>query len=204
MQKWFTADFHLGSEKVLQAFHRPFGDAHHMNEHLIACCNVLAPSVDDIIYHIGDLYCYKKDGEFDGMDLPWDKVKNGFRATFLPLKGNHDENNGVKTVASSMRMVLGGRFNCVLCHFPSYDSRASASLIPGDINICGHAHVSWKEQTGDGRYYIDKERKVLNINVGVDVWGYKPISEVTLVNYITHTMANLQKRKMDSLVTAPV
>ena len=204
MQKWFTADFHLGSEKVLQAFHRPFGDAHHMNEHLIACCNVLAPSVDDIIYHIGDLYCYKKDGEFDGMDLPWDKVKNSFRATFLPLKGNHDENNGVRTVANSMRMVLGGRFNCVLCHFPSYDSRACASLIPGDINICGHAHVSWKEQTGDGRYYIDKERKVLNINVGVDVWGYKPISEVTLVNYITHTMANLQKRKMDSLVTAPV
>lgn len=201
MQKWFTADFHLGSEKVLQAFHRPFSDANHMNEHLIACCNVLAPNVDDLIYHIGDLYCYKKDGEFDGLDIPWDKKKLDFRAMFLPLKGNHDENNGVKTVASSMRMVLGGRFNCVLCHFPSYDSRASASLIPGDINICGHAHTSWKEQTGDGRYYIDKERKVLNINVGVDVWGYKPISEATLVNYITHTMASLQKRKMDNLVT---
>ena len=170
-----------------------------MTDHIVACCNVLAPGEDDIIYHIGDLYCYKKDGEFDGMDIPWDTMKNDFRATLLPLRGNHDENNGVKPVADSMRMVLGGRFNCVLCHYPSYDSRSEASLIPGDINICGHAHNAWE---GDGRYFIDKEHKILNINVGVDVWGYKPISEVTLVNYITHTMAALQRKRMTGLVSS--
>ena len=199
MRKWFTADFHLGSEKVLRAYDRPFGDAQLMTQHFIDRCNELAPDSSDLIYHVGDLYCYKRDGEFSGLEIPWEQVKPEFKATFLPLSGNHDENNGVRTVAQSMRMVLGGRFNCVLCHFPSYDYRAANVLIPGDINICGHVHTQWK--TGDGRYFIDKDRKVLNVNVGVDVWGYEPVSETTLVNYITHVMAELQRKRLSGLVS---
>ena len=83
-------------------------------------------------------------------------------------------------------MILGNRFHCVLCHYPSYDERSDEFLTPGDINICGHAHTMWSGS--GGRYFIDKKKRILNINVGVDVWGYKPISEITLVNYITKIM----------------
>jgi len=190
MKRFFTADFHLGSEKVLIAYNRPFVDIDDMTRKIISNCNDVATE-DDFIYHIGDLYCFRKDGQYAGMEIPWGKIKNRFLATVLPLSGNHDENNGVKTIGSSIRLLLGGRFHCVLCHYPSYDERSRPFLSEGDVNICGHAHTFWSSP--GGRYYIDKERKILNINVGVDVWGYKPVSEVTLTNYITHIMATVRK-----------
>ena len=50
----------------------------------------------------------------------------------------------------------------------------------GDINICGHCHELWDGE----KYFVDKENKVLNVNVCTDLWDYQPVSEVTLVNYI--------------------
>ena len=194
MKRFFTADFHLGSERVLQTSSRPFSTVEEMDNALIDACNSIC-SEEDVLYHIGDLFCFGSDGDFTGSQIRWPEVKKRFVPDILPLSGNHDENNGVKTIASSLRLTLGRRFKCVLCHYPSYDPRSSESLIPGDINICGHVHSFWPHK----RFFIDKTRKILNINVGVDVWDYKPISEVTLVNYITHLMAELSREHKSNL-----
>ena len=193
MTRYFTSDLHLGSERVLYTSDRPFLNVDDMTDELIKNCNSVASEPDDLLYHIGDLYCFKKDGDFKGIDVPWSETRKKFTAMVLPLAGNHDENNTVKPIAYSMRMILGGRFNCVLCHYPSYHPKATQSLRPGDINVCGHVHAFWP--SSDKRCFIDKLRKVININVGVDVWNYKPVSEVQLVNYITHLMATMISEK---------
>ena len=72
-------------------------------------------------------------------------------------------------------------------HYPSYDERAKDSFITGDIHICGHVHKKWK-------HCWDLTNAVLNINVGVDVWNYKLISEEELIRYIDKVM-NLIKTK---------
>ena len=95
-----------------------------MTDKLILNCNEIASSPDDILYHIGDLYCLKDDNGRPGMLLPWRDTKKRFTAQVVSIEGNHDPNNGVKSVAESMRLVLGRIFHVVLCHYPSTDPRS--------------------------------------------------------------------------------
>lgn len=185
MRRYFTSDLHLGSTKVLEMCKRPFSDNIEMTDSLIRNCNEIAKEKDDIIYHIGDLYCLKDDNGHAGMLLPWRETKRRFTAEVINIQGNHDPNNGVKSFALSARLVIGKVFNVVLCHYPSTDPRSRLHLKPGDINICGHQHTLWNGE----KYLIDKENKVLNINVCTDLWDYQPVSEVTLVSYIKQIMS---------------
>ena len=186
MRRYFTSDLHLGSAKVLELCKRPFLDNIEMTDKLIKNCNEVASSPDDILYHIGDLYCLKDDEGRPGMMLPWRETQKRFIANVVNIQGNHDPNNGVKSIASSMRMTIGKHFNVVLCHYPSTDPRSRIHLKPGDINICGHQHCLW--DNGE-RHFVDKVNKVLNINVCTDLWDYQPVSEVTLANYIVKILS---------------
>lgn len=187
MRRYFTADLHLGSSKVLEMCKRPFLDNIEMTDKLIANCNEIARDSDDVLYHVGDLYCLKDDNGRPGMLLPWRETQKRFNAKVVNIEGNHDATNGVKSMATSMRMVLGKVFNVVLCHYPSTDPRSRLHLKPGDINICGHNHALWD---GNEKFLVDKRNKVLNINVCTDLWDYQPVSEVTLVNFIKKILSN--------------
>lgn len=187
MRRYFTSDLHLGSSKVLELCKRPFLDNIEMTDRLIANCNEIAKDKDDVIYHIGDLYCLKDDNGRPGLMLPWRETKKRFTAEVVNIQGNHDPNNGVKSMASSMRMTIGKAFNVVLCHYPSTDPRSKLHLKPGDINLCGHQHSLWNN--GE-KYFVDKANKVLNISVCTDLWDYQPVSEVTLVNYIKQILSS--------------
>lgn len=187
MRRYFTADLHLGSSRVLELCKRPYMDNIEMTDKLIANCNEVARESDDVLYHVGDLYCLKDDNGRPGMLLPWRETKKRFVANVVNIEGNHDPTNGVKSMATSMRMVLGRAFNVVLCHYPSTDPRSRQHLKPGDINICGHNHALF---SNGEKYFVDKANKVLNINVCTDLWDYQPVSEVTLVNYIKQILSS--------------
>ncbi len=186
MRRYFTSDLHLGSARVLELCKRPFLDNIEMTNKLIQNCNEIAREKDDVLYHIGDLYCIKDDNGSPGMLLPWRETRKRFTSNVVNIEGNHDPTNGVKSMATSMRMVLGKVFNVVLCHYPSTDPRSRLHLKPGDINICGHNHSPWNGK----KYFVDKVNKVLNINVGTDLWDYQPVSEVTLVNFIKQILSS--------------
>ena len=177
-QRFFTADWHLGSKIVLDVYKRPFISVEKMNGSLITACNKLADSKSDIVIHAGDFACFGKDrGELALNENP-NKMMNLIHATFINIEGNHDRNNKVKSVGKALRTELGNVFSDVcVCHYPSYDDRAKKYYHPGDILLCGHVHDKWK-------HYVDKENKVLNINIGVDVWNYQPVSEDKLIDYI--------------------
>lgn len=180
-KKFFTADWHLGSQHVLEAFNRPFSTLERMNNSIISTCNNMAPSKSDIVIHIGDFACFKKDRGKNGLLENPNNIVSKLSSTFINLEGNHDPNNKVKSIGTYLRTSVGPFIDVSLSHYPSYDERAKGTFLPGDIHLCGHIHNKWK-------YFIDKENQVLNINVGIDVWGYRPVSEERLVEYITKLM----------------
>jgi calcineurin-like phosphoesterase family protein len=180
---FFTADWHLGSKNVLDSCKRPFDTVERMNAVLITNCNQIAPEKTDFVIHAGDFACYKKDRNEMGLNINPNLFHKIIHATFVPLEGNHDPNNKVKFVGSSLRLEVGPFEDVSIGHYPSYDKRAIGSFQKGDIHLCGHVHDKWK-------YFIDKENEVLNVNVGVDVWEFKPISEDELANFIQKIMKN--------------
>ena len=188
--KWFTSDFHLGFSALLDIEQWPFKSIEKHDEALIRSCKERAKS-EDVIYHLGDLACYKQDMHADskGLDVkPYELLKD-IPAAFLNIRGNHDLNNKVKSICDSMHMFLSKRYPSVsLSHYPTYDSRIDPSCLTAPIHLCGHVHKAW-------RHCLDIDHRILNVNVGCMVWGFKIISDVELIAYLN----NLFKKKPEDL-----
>ena len=168
---------------ILKYENRPFPDIGQHDRHLAGVCR--AVPANDVIIHIGDL-CSMNAGNFDSPREFVDSVN----ATFVNIRGNHDLNNNVKSLCDSMQIHLGRRFPSVVCgHYPSYDRRSEKYAKRGYILLCGHVHGRW-------RHFLDVERQILNVNVGVDVWNYRLVSEDELVRYIM-SVVQLPKDKVN-------
>ena len=103
-------------------------------------------SPEDTVFHLGDFVFRGKKREF----------LHKLNGKVIWLKGNHDSRND--TPIREMFIKLGG-IDWHLVHNPA-DSLCTNV-------ICGHVHQHWK-------FKKIKDRKV--INVGVDVWGFTPIT----------------------------
>jgi calcineurin-like phosphoesterase family protein len=171
---WFTSDTHFGHERIIELCNRPFESVEHMNESIIENHNALVKPGDKV-FHLGDLAMGKI-----AETLPLAARLNGDKAL---IPGNHDR------VFSQNKQKMLDRFmplyseiftvmpeqtkvpkhNLKMCHFPYYgDSHEEdrySGMRPadnGDWLIHGHVHDSWKV---NGR----------QINVGVDVWDFRPV-----------------------------
>ena len=155
----------------------PFKSIEKHDQALIRSCKERAKP-DDIIYHLGDLASYKVDRGSKGLDVKPDLLLKDISATFINIRGNHDLNNKVKSVCDSMHLFLSKRYPSVsLSHYPTYDRRCDASCLHAPIHCCGHIHGSWK-------HCLDIDHKVLNINMGCMVWGWKIVSDDELISYL--------------------
>ena len=185
-KRFFTADWHLSSQLVNKVYGRPFSGVLEMNAGLVSNCNSVA-SEDDIVIHVGDFLIYGNDGGFPGLKINPSVFLKEINATFVNLEGNHDPTNKTKSVGWFMETHLGNVFDSVsVSHWPSYSQKVRDLMKPGWIHLCGHVHDKWK-------HYIDAERQVLNINVGVDVWDYRPVSEMELITYIKNLTGDMSK-----------
>lgn len=180
-KRFFTSDWHLSSQLINRVYKRPFKGVLEMNTRLIDNCNSIATS-EDIVIHLGDFLIYGNDQGEQGLKINPQIFLNKINATFLNIEGNHDVTNKTKSIGWFVQTRLGNTFPDVsMSHYPSYDNRINGLVKPGWIHLCGHVHTKWK-------YFLDKERQVLNINVGVDVWNYEPVSETKLISYIKNLM----------------
>ena len=181
-KRFFSADFHFNSTVLVEKKIRPFKTVERMNEILIKNVNMRCHE-DDILIHLGDFLQYGKDRQWDGMKTkPFEFIKQ-MNPMFVNVQGNHDAHNNMKSACISMRTHLGRKYSVSLSHYPSNNPLAAGTFRKGDVHLCGHVHGAWK-------YFIDFEHKVLNINVGVDVWRYNPVSEDELIAYIDKIMAS--------------
>jgi len=76
------------------------------------------------------------------------------------VKGNHDKQSFFKSFPYEISVLYGKKSICMR-HDPNFIKRC-------DLNLCGHVHEKWREREGI-------------INVGVDVWDFKPVNLDVLI-----------------------
>ena len=192
--RWFTADLHLGHARIIDYSRRPFRGPRQQTEVLGKRWNaVVAPN--DEVWVLGDFVMG------DGSDLPVAASWNG-RVSLVP--GNHDRvhpmhsaslvgqareafaGHGMGVLDPEVRLVIAG-VETVVNHFPPegdsrdrnrFDKwRPARSWGGGDPSrrgpwvLHGHVHTRWRQR---GRW----------INVGVDAWAGRPVSEDTIARMI--------------------
>ena len=180
-RKWFSSDFHFGCEALMKIDKWPFKSIEKHDAALIRSCKERTKP-EDVIYHLGDMCLYGTDGHYaeraKGLEVkPYELIKD-ISATFINIRGNHDLNNKVKSICDSMHMFLSKRYPSVsLSHYPTYDSRIDPSCLTAPIHLCGHVHSKFK-------HCLDLDHRILNINMGCMVWGFKIVSEDELIAYL--------------------
>ncbi len=177
--RFFTADLHFGHRNIIRYCERPHRSVDHMNADLVARWNDTVGD-DDEVWVLGDVAMGRIDESLEHIrDLRGRKVL---------VAGNHDRcwagrkrapdlwhdryrtvgfdeiHQGTVTVEVAGCSVSAG-------HFPyegdSHDEDRFTHWRPvdtGDWLLHGHVHTRWRV---NGR----------QINVGVDVWDYAPVSE---------------------------
>jgi calcineurin-like phosphoesterase family protein len=166
---FFTADCHFNHENIIKYAERPFKNLQHMHAEIIERWNKKV-NENDIVYHVGDF-------AFKGVNQAqlFESMLNG---RIVHIRGNHDKNNGVKTLLTHCIMEFGGLIFYVTHRPPDeFQERTIEETITAVSNIilCGHVHSYWKHK-------IIKNK--ICINVGVDVWNFEPISLNTILKYI--------------------
>lgn len=155
---WFTADWHLFHKNILEYEYRPYNSIQSMGEALIRNYNQNVKE-DDTCFFLGDVF----------WGVQHEKARsllgrlNGRKHLIL---GNHDEfrpftyvEMGFESVHTSYR-IQNARGQLILVHDP-----APAGVFGDTAWLCGHVHSLFK--------YLPEKRV---LNVGVDVWDYKPVS----------------------------
>jgi calcineurin-like phosphoesterase family protein len=153
MSVFFTSDTHFGHAQALARFRRPFDSVQAMNEAIAARWNECV-GPDDEVWHIGDFAIRLAEPALSRLFDSLDGRKH-------LVRGNND---GPATVALrrasvqdyAEREVEGTRL--VLCHYPF---RTWNGMYKGALNLHGHSHGQLK---GLPR----------QIDVGVDVWDFRP------------------------------
>ncbi len=168
---YFTADLHLNHEKIIEFCDRPYKNAEHMNDRLIANINQRCKPEDNL-YHLGD-FAFKGGWQGGKEDIAH------FETQIIPkvthLLGNHDRNNHVKNSIRYAEIWFANHRWC-LQHKPPEENQLRQFPVDSDneIYLVGHVHEKWKH-----KWIEDK----LVINVGVDVWNFYPCTQQEITVY---------------------
>ena len=85
----------------------------------------------------------------------------------IHIRGNHDKNNSVRTLIEKIIIRYGNHYVCLVHDPRNYDMNYA-------INFVGHVHEKWKFRRIINPMFEDKYVDL--INVGVDVWNFKPVT----------------------------
>lgn len=165
MKYWFTADFHEGHANIIKYCNRPFNNIEEMHRKLVKNFNERVKEYDTV-FHDGDFNFYNTAGGKVGEGIkrkPEEYLKD-FNGRWIFIKGNHDRNNKLNTLIESI-IIKYGRQKINIVHNPIHISHKIT------INLTGHVHDLWKF-----KQIKTKKRTIYCINIGIDVWGYKPVS----------------------------
>lgn len=161
---WFTADSHFGHAGAIGRFRRPFRSLAEMTQTLIARWNESVAPTDEV-WHLGD-FAWRMAPESAAALL------GGLNGRKHLVRGNNDAADiaGLPQWASVQtyaELKIEGTA-LVLCHYPF---RTWNGMYKGAYNLHGHSHG---QLAGLPR----------QVDVGVDVWDYRPVPEHALVEVI--------------------
>jgi calcineurin-like phosphoesterase family protein len=172
MAVFFTADTHFGHGGALGLFRRPFASVQAMDEAMIGRWNERAGPADEV-WHLGDFAVRRPAAEMA-------RILAALHGKIHLITGNND---GPETLAlrdfASVRpyfeLEMAG-VHLVLCHYPF---RSWNGMARGAINLHGHSHGQLK-------------RLPRQLDVGMDVWGFRPISFEQVLAACSHRSRRAQ------------
>ena len=186
MSRWFTADLHLGHANIIEYTNRPFESVEAMNRALIDRWNEVIAD-DDEVWTLGD---FALGTIADTLPLVAELAGRKVLVT-----GNHDRcwpghrrraegwqerylDAGFDEIVHGAVTIGVGEHQALVCHFPYRgDSHGEDRYVDsrpadrGDWLLHGHVHERWLQR---GRM----------INVGVDAWDHRPVSEAQITSII--------------------
>lgn len=182
MSRYFTSDLHLGSTLINKYAHRPYHSDVEAIDKLTDGINHTC-SKTDVLFHVGDFMLNGHDRhgkEVDtGLDYSQDAYLQMLKCRTVLLAGNHDDGHNAEADCKCVLIDLNQNYRRVTVgHVPSdhrdYEGNFGDKQV--HVHLCGHVHDAWLLK-------YDYANHVLNINVGVDVWNYKPVrdSEITKI-----------------------
>ena len=178
MTTWFTSDQHYGHKNIIKHCDRPFADVDEMNHSLLKRFNERVQA-GDIVYHLGD---FSMDERLVAL------YAKQLRGRHFLVPGNHDACHsrhkhhikaqrlyraaGLTVLPEQFEVHFDGLGHVLLCHMPLrvplLPDERYAQYRPEDklhyrYILHGHVHEKWR-------------RNGKMLNVGVDQWGYGPVS----------------------------
>lgn len=174
---FFTADTHFGHNKIIKYCNRPFSDANDMDRSMIINWNNRV-SKNDTVYVLGDFSFNKKGKEIS--DLL--KSLNGEKHLII---GNHDGKE-IKSCEEwkSVNRDLITSINGTHVHMYHYPLFSWDKAIYGSFMLHGHCHNGLRKYSS---YKSVNWNKLRMIDVGVDAWGYRPVSFYEIKDMIDKT-----------------
>jgi len=186
MTRYWTSDLHLGHANIIRYTGRPFADVDEMNRALIERWNDAVTDTDEV-WVLGDVALGRIDETLGLVEQ--------LHGRKILLTGNHDRcwhGHGAKAERwigryadagfdeihhGSIETPLGS--TPVMCsHFPYRGDSRDHERYPdhrpidsGAVLLHGHVHERWKVR--------DRQ-----INVGVDVWDFRPITDEEILEAI--------------------
>ena len=155
--RWFISDSHFQHTNIIRYCDRPFKDTLEMDITMMDLWNERVKE-GDIVYHLGD---------FSFKPWIWRPTLNGH---IILIQGNHDKRKDTRCFEYRKNLVIQlGPFRCYLTHRPSKILPQELQL--ADFILHGHIHNTYLYS---GKF----------VNLGVDVWNFKPVSEVELIKFL--------------------
>ena len=169
---YFSSDLHLYHHNVLKYANRLFKDVREMHKEFVKNHNAIV-NEDDEFWFLGDL-CIASP-EFVGKMRKIVDSMNGVKHIVL---GNHDDwkarsylNAGFTTAHTAAWLYHEG-LKFYMMHDPA--EYAVVEKEENAVLLCGHIHQLFKHLLPGKRV----------INVGLDVWDYKPVSIEQIVELL--------------------
>jgi len=170
---YFTADEHFGHENIIEYCKRPFSSVEEMDEVMIQNHNSIVTK-QDITVHIGDFSLASK--KYQDIQNKYIIRLNGHHI-FIP--GSHDYWLKGKNKQSHIWQKSINKQQVICCHYPMYAWPASHW---NSWHLFGHVHGQFE---GVGK----------SLDVGVDVFNFKPVSFDEIVKIMESRPDNLDRIK---------
>lgn len=158
MATYFTADPHFGHAQIISFCNRPFERVDDMDSRILRAYQETVRTGDDL-WILGD-FAFAREDRKDRVSSLLSSIPGRKHL----VAGNHDPDwvRALPEWASVHDLVeiKDGKDRVTLCHYPMITFPGARH---GAIQLFGHVHDNWEGSRN-------------SVNVGVDVWGFAPVT----------------------------
>lgn len=196
MYRFWTADTHFNHANIMLYCDRPYikkeelnssgwwiskeaalTAAARMNDRLMHNMNSRITD-DDVVICVGDLANVGYANKVPGLRTNPRELLKELNGSWFILKGNHDSNNRVPVMASTM-IVNIGPYVAWVQHKPRLMPLPEPNNV--DFIICGHVHEKWRCRVVDANPGSSNPKPMIHINVGVDANKMIPLKDTEVI-----------------------